>query len=229
MHENLELIIFLPLFLLTVSIHEYSHGWMAQKLGDNTARERGRLTLNPLAHISIPLTIILPVIILLVTWGRFTLALLKPVPINPLRFRNPKRGLTYVGIAGPFSNFLMAFILSLFLRFGLLPDEGLWGSIKVILGFVIIVNLILGMFNLLPIPPLDGSRVIVGLLPNRYARIILRLDKYGFIFIITLFVSVGLMAGGMLRLIIVPLKFAWKLYGLSGVEFDNLILSLTET
>ncbi len=229
MHEYLELAIFLPLFLLTVSVHEYSHAWVASKLGDDTAREKRRLTLNPLAHISVPLTILLPIIVLLVTRGRFALALLKPVPINPLRFRNPKRGLTYVGMAGPISNLLMALVLSLFLRLGILPHAGLFGGLRDILGLMIIVNIILAMFNLLPIPPLDGSRVLVGLLPNKYARAVLRLDRYGFIFILTLFTSLALMGGGILEFIIVPLKFVWKLYGLSGVEFDNLLLGLGRT
>jgi Zn-dependent protease len=229
MHEYLELAIFLPLFLLTVSVHEYSHGWVASKLGDDTARERRRLTLNPLAHISVPLTIVLPILVLLVTWGRFALALLKPVPINPLRFRNPKRGLTYVGIAGPVSNLLMALMLSLLLRFGILPHTGLLGSLRDILGLIIIVNIILALFNLLPIPPLDGSRVLVGLLPNKYARAVLRLDRYGFIFILTLFISLALISGGILQFMMIPLKFVWKLYGLSGVEFDNLVLGLGRT
>ena len=232
MHEYLELIFFLPLFLLTVSIHEYSHGWVANKLGDGTARERGRLTLNPLAHISLPLTIVLPILVLVLTWFRFTIALLKPVPINPFRFRNPKRGLMYVGLAGPVSNLLVALVLSMFLRFDILPLTGFLGGIRAILGLIIIVNIVIAMFNMLPIPPLDGSRVMVGLLPNKYARMLLSVDRYGFIFIITLFASLAFAGGGegILQFIRTPLKFVWKsLYGLSGLEFDNLMYGMTKT
>ena len=151
------------------------------------------------------------------------LTLLKPVPINPLRFRNPKRGLAWVGFAGPASNIIMAFLLSLFLSLNIVPASGFWGSIREILALLILVNTALALFNLLPVPPLDGSRILVGFLPNKFAKALLKLDRYGFILILTVFATVALVTGDLVQYIRIPLKAAWKLYGLSGAEFDYIV------
>jgi Zn-dependent protease len=224
--DVLEVFAFLPLFLLTVTVHEYSHGYVAYRLGDTTAKERGRLTLNPIAHMSLVLTLLLPALVWIATWFRFTIALLKPVPINPLRFRDPKRGLLLVGLAGPLSNFAIAFLLSLLTMSGIIPVWGFWGSVRTVLGLLIIVNILLGTFNILPIPPLDGSRVLVGLLPRRYGTVLLKLDRYGIIFIIAFFASVAIMAGGLLEVVRVPLKSIWKFIGLDGVRFDDMFTTV---
>lgn len=222
--EYLITIMFLPLFLLTVSVHEFSHGWVAHKLGDNTAKEKGRLTLNPLKHISLLLTIFLPATLIAITKGKFAIAALKPVPINPLFFRNPKRGLTYVGAAGPLSNLFLALVFSSFLRILPYYEDGFIGAARAVLGLLVVANTVLGLFNLMPVPPLDGSRIIAGLLPNRAARAMLRYDKYGVLFIVTLLAALALTTDGLISILRLPLKLIWKLYGLNGVEFDNLMI-----
>lgn len=181
--------------------------------------------MNPLKHISLWLTIFLPATLILITNGKFAVAALKPVPINPMLFRNPKRGLTYVGIAGPLSNFFMALVFSSILRILPYSETGFIGGTRIVLGMAVLANFILGMFNLMPVPPLDGSRILAGLVPNKATRIILRLDKYGVIFIITLLGALALTTdGGVFSVIRVPLKYIWKFYGLRGLEFDNLTM-----
>ena len=168
----------LAVFFLAVVIHEYAHGLVSFLLGDKTAKYAGRLTLNPLAHIDPIGTIFLP-IILLITKSPIVFGWAKPVPINYWGLRNPKRDILWVGLAGPLANIIIAFIMSLFLRSGFNPDSLLVFIFKK----AIEVNLVLAAFNLIPIPPLDGSRVVVSLLPKRAANQFAKLEKYG-IFII---------------------------------------------
>lgn len=227
MQKYLITIVFLPLFLFSVSIHEYSHGWVASKLGDNTAKLRGRLTLNPIKHISLLLTIVLPVVLALITWGRFAIGSLKPVPINPMLFRNPKRGLSYVGLAGPLSNFFTALVFASFLKILPYSEEGIIAVIRIILSMAVLANFILGLFNLIPVPPLDGSRIVAGIVPNKLTMFILKSDKYGIIFLVSLLAAIAIWTdNGIFGVIRIPLKYLWKFYGLKGVEFDNFTLGL---
>lgn len=174
------------LLIMAMSVHEFSHGWVAYKLGDNTARYSGRLTLNPLAHIDPVWTVIIPLVLFVTTGGRFIFGAAKPVPINYRALKNPKRDMVWIGLSGPLSNFIFAFLLSILTK--VIP-------VPLILGYLlenlILVNIILGVFNLIPIPPLDGSRILIGLLPEPLASRYASIEPFGFI-VIMLLMTMGL-------------------------------------
>ena len=181
------LLISFGLLLLAMSVHECAHGWVAFKLGDNTAKSLGRLTLNPLAHIDPFGTVILPLLIFIASGGRFIFGAAKPVPINYLSLRNPRRDMLWIGLSGPVANLLFAIALSI-----VLPLFAFMGPVfSFILQMLIIINVVLGIFNLIPIPPLDGSRIVMGLLPRDLAYKYSRIEPYGF-FIIMLLIMLGL-------------------------------------
>ncbi len=177
----LSLFINFSLLLISVSVHEFAHGWTAYKLGDRTAKDSGRLTLNPLAHIDPIGTILIPILLFMATNGRFVFGAAKPVPVNFWRLKNPKNGMIWVGASGPIANFIFAGILSILRR--ILPPHPLANFIFVTL---ISINVILGVFNLIPIPPLDGSRIVMGLLPKGMAEKYSMLEPFGFIIVIAL-------------------------------------------
>jgi Zn-dependent protease len=165
--------------MLAVIVHEVSHGWLALRLGDPTALEAGRLTLNPFKHIDPVGTVLLPMV-MLVMRAPFVFGWAKPVPINAMNLRHPKRDMLWVGAAGPAANFLLAFSVALCLKVagGWIPPIGISLAKTLIL-----INLVLGTFNLLPIPPLDGSRILVGILPVPWARILLNLESWGIVLV----------------------------------------------
>ena len=160
----------LPAFLIALVAHEYAHGYVAYRLGDNTAKDMGRLTLNPLAHIDPFGTIILPLLLIL-SRAPFVVGWAKPVPVNFFNLKSPKHHMMLVGIAGPAANFIMGGLLYLLLLSGLVQNV----SAVDFIFRVLLINIILGVFNLIPVPPLDGSRILMGLLPDklaiRYARL----------------------------------------------------------
>ncbi|MBI3270914.1 MAG: site-2 protease family protein [Planctomycetes bacterium] len=171
------------LFLVTVlslTVHEFCHGWVADRLGDPTARNLGRLTLDPRAHIDPFMTILMPLFLLYATGGRFTFGGAKPVPVNPRNFRNPSFGFLLVSIAGPMGNFFLAGIAAALVR-GLLATGDLPEARTIELACsVIVTNLFLGLFNLMiPIPPLDGSRVLRHFLPSSGQELMDRLEPQG--------------------------------------------------
>ncbi|MDP8230126.1 MAG: site-2 protease family protein [Candidatus Gorgyraea atricola] len=174
-------LITLSIFFLAVIIHEYAHGWVAWKLGDSTAKNAGRLTLNPVAHIDPIGTIFLP-LVLLATHAPIVFGWAKPVPVDFHRLNNPKKDMVWVGLAGPAANMLFAIVLSFILKISNLTLAGSPLFIS-ILNSVILINLVLAVFNLLPIPPLDGSRVAMGLLPRDMAIKYAKLEPYGFMII----------------------------------------------
>ena len=181
-----DLVIVIPVFLLALTIHEFAHGWVANRLGDPTARLQGRLTLNPLAHLDIIGTIAF--VLTPFGWA-------KPVPVDARYLRNPHRDMILISAAGPASNLflavLSAFVLQTIPWGQLLTEQSAWLIVPIasVVGTSVSVNVILVVFNLLPIPPLDGSRILSGLLPLRQAIAYNQLEPYGFIIIFLLFYS----------------------------------------
>ncbi len=179
------------MFIIFATFHEYAHGWMAYRLGDSTAKRSGRLSLNPLTHIDPVWTILMPIMLLLSSGGRMAFGSAKPVPVNPYWLRNPKRDMMWVGIAGPATNVLWALGLIIIMKAGLntgllMPGSRIYlkGVPYLFLFMAMQINIVLLVFNMLPIPPLDGSRVVEGLLPDKYAEEYARIKPYGFIIII---------------------------------------------
>ena len=170
--------------LIAITLHEFSHAMMANRLGDPTAKRLGRLSLNPIRHLDPLGTLML--FLVGFGWG-------KPVPINPNYFRmNPRRGMAISALAGPLSNFALAALLGVLVRVGVVDWHSPWSWLfqpfasweagwvaADIIGYVILLNLILGVFNLIPIPPLDGFNIAVGVLPRRQAAAMLRIERYG--------------------------------------------------
>jgi Zn-dependent protease len=184
----LELVIEFPILLFCITIHEFMHGYVADKYGDDTARMMGRLTLNPLAHIDLVGTIILPLLSALTHLPMFGWA--KPVPVNPYRLNNPKKDMIWVGLAGPASNLMLAIFagICLWLLRTYAPKQILSFTYP-LFQFLLVINVVLLVFNLIPVPPLDGSRIVSGLLPPELAYKYESITPYGFIIIIFLLSS----------------------------------------
>ena len=201
------LLIYIIPLLFAITLHEAAHGWVASKLGDHTARMMGRVTLNPTRHIDPIGTIAIPLVLLLSSSG-FIFGWAKPVPINFNALRNGKNGMIWVALAGPGANIVMAvcwlfvMIIAIKMNITVLIEMGRVG---------ILVNCVLAVFNLLPIPPLDGSRVISALLPNRLAYQYNQLEQYG------LYILLGLMFLGGFNYLVRPwveLILSWFNYAL---------------
>lgn len=174
--EPLSQLFYFLVLVPSAILHEYMHGFVADKLGDPTARYAGRLTLDPRVHIDPIGSILLPLGLFLMSGGRFMFAYAKPVPYNPYNLKNQKWGPVAVALAGPFSNFFLAFVFGIFAQF--LPQISLFLSI------IVIANITLGVFNLVPIPPLDGSKVLLAIIPDSRQDIRNFLERYGFVLLI---------------------------------------------
>lgn len=190
---KLAIIIIPPLFLAMV-LHEIAHALVAYKLGDPTAKKLNRINLNPLVHIDLVWTILVPAM-LIFSGSPFVFGAAKPVPVDPRYFKNPRKDMAIVAIAGPITNFILAGIsFGLFKLFILLTPlvESTFPEIPKLLlnwcAYSVLINIILGVFNLIPIPPLDGGRILVGILPLRYAIKVAKLERYGFLIVILLII-----------------------------------------
>lgn len=168
---SLKMLSYFAIVFFSIVMHECAHAWVAFKFGDPTAKEAGRLTLNPLKHIDPFTTLFLPGLLLFLHLPPFGMA--KPVPVNFARLRNPKKNMIWVGVSGPITNVTIAIILSLLVHvriFSVNNDLILMG---------IFINLVLAVLNMIPIPPLDGSRLVMGLLPDKLAIPYMKIERFG--------------------------------------------------
>ncbi len=208
-------VVIIPL-LFAITLHEVAHGWVAKRCGDPTALFAGRLTLNPVRHIDPLGTLIVPIAMLLMSGGNMAFGWAKPVPVAFNNLNNPKRDMILVAAAGPASNLLMATFWALLASFvigasfiGATPGEWLLRMCV----FGIQINVILAVFNMLPLPPLDGGRVLAGLLPANGAAVLDRIEPFGFLIVI------ALMLTGVLWTILEPFMFLFIdfFWGLAGL------------
>jgi Zn-dependent protease len=203
-----EIILSVPGFLLAITVHEFAHGYIAYRLGDPTAKLAGRLTLNPISHLD-PFGTLALILTRMIGWA-------KPVPVNPRYFQNPRRDMLWVSLGGPGANLLAAFLLTMslhlmkfaFVFFGREIATLVLVPLVEMIKFGIRVNVGLGIFNLLPVPPLDGSKILSGLLPSRMAYQFEQLEPYGFIILLVLIIS-----GVATYLIVPPIRFVLTLLG----------------
>jgi Zn-dependent protease len=211
-----EYILIAPPILLALAFHEYAHGWVADKLGDPTARLAGRLTMNPLAHLDFIGTIMLFVVHL--GWA-------KPVPVNPYNLRNPRRDTILVSLAGVTANMIMAAAWGLVIRLwntgGLFEAYTLPQPVTVVVVYGVIINLSLAIFNLIPIPPLDGSRILGGLLPPRWEQQYRKLDHFGPVLVLVLVMGGSLLHIPVLWWIMSPFIRFFSIV-LTGIDLSSL-------
>ena len=197
----INLVFYFLIIIPSAIIHEYAHGFVADQLGDPTARYAGRLTLDPRAHIDLFGTILMPLLLFMGTGGRFLFAYAKPVPYNPYNLKNQKWGPALVGLAGPAANFLLAFCFAMIVRFVPLSD-----TLASLLATIVFANIGLMIFNLVPIPPLDGSKVLFALLPYSLSNIRVFLERYGFMillfFVFFMFELISPLINGLFNLLV---------------------------
>lgn len=199
--------------LFAITVHEVAHGWAALCFGDKTAKLSGRLTLNPIKHIDMMGTVVVPLLMLMVS--NFIFGWAKPVPVDARNMRHPRTDMIVVSLAGPVANFIMALLWALLVRYAVL-FPGTMQSWLVHMGFAgVFINLVLGVLNCLPIPPLDGGRALCNILPPRLGWMLYQVEPYGFVILILLMMT------GALSLIMAPAMYFFLSWfsDLFGVNF----------
>lgn len=212
--------------LLAITVHETAHGWVARRFGDKTAQMLGRLTLNPIKHIDPVGTILVPAVMLLLPGG-FVFGWAKPVPVDWRNFKRPKQDMAWVALAGPASNLLMALAWALTARVALGLSADNWIAVPLLFMGVagIFINTILMVLNLLPLPPLDGGRVLTGLLPGRYAYHFARIEPYGFFILVLLLVS-GVLSVVMWPVVKLFLQLMASVAGMKAGYLETILFAL---
>jgi Zn-dependent protease len=185
--DFLSLIFYFIIIIPSAIIHEYAHGWMAWMLGDPTAKYAGRLSLDPRVHIDKWGTILLPIFLYFVSGGSFVFAYAKPVPYNPYNLKDQKWGPAIVGLAGPMANIATALVFSIFIRVAGIPSSSFIFSIISFFTLIVYANIVLAIFNLMPIPPLDGSKILYAVLPDSAYKVREFLERYS-IFLLFFFI-----------------------------------------
>jgi len=220
------LIAIIPAAAIAVSLHEAMHGYVADKLGDHTARLNKRLTLNPIAHIDLVGTLIMPILLYLLTSGRFLFGYARPVPVNPYNLTNPKRDMAIVAASGPVTNLALALISAVILRLintlhpaGSQLANWIFMPFIVFFWFSIIINVLLFCFNLIPIPPLDGGRILVGILPADLAQAVAKIEPFGVAIVLVLVVldPLGIVSNTLWLFTNMLIKFMGMIAGVQGI------------
>jgi Zn-dependent protease len=212
--------------LLAITVHETAHGWVARSFGDKTAEMLGRLSLNPIKHIDPVGTILVPALMLLLPGG-FVFGWAKPVPVDWRNFKHPKQDMAWVAVAGPASNLVMALAWALAARIALgLPADN-WIALPLLFMGVagIFINTILMVLNLLPLPPLDGGRVVTGLLPAPYAYQFARIEPYGFFILVALLVT-GVLGVFMWPVVKLVLQLLASVAGMKPGYLETILFAL---
>jgi len=214
MEDVFKIILALVPIITAITLHEAAHGWVAFKLGDPTAKDLGRITVNPIKHIDPLGTVIIPVVMIIVTGYAFGYA--KPVPVDVRNFEHPQKDMALVALAGPLSNFIMAifWVFMLMLTHKFMPHGAVTNAVSYMAGIGVIINIVLMVINLLPMLPLDGGRIVTGVLPYKWAVVFVRSERFGMWLVILLLVT-GILGKILMPMVQMVQKNLFSIFGLA--------------